>query len=68
VIDFTIVDAKTGDKIFEGKTRDERFDANDHTTCYLISTGAFKVQWKDESGERFVEFEKPASEQLIELK
>jgi hypothetical protein len=68
VIDFTIVDATSGDKIFEGKTRDERFDANDHTTCYLITTGAFKVQWKDEAGEHSLAFEKPSPGQVIELK
>lgn len=68
VIDFTIVDATSGDKIFEGKTRDERFDANDHTTCYLITTGAFKVQWKDEAGEHSLAFEKPSPGQVVELK
>lgn len=68
VVDFTIVDAKSGETIFEGKTRDERFDANDHTTCYLISTGSFKVKWKDDQGEHMVEVSEPTSGQLVELK
>ncbi len=68
IIDFTIVDAKSGEKIFEGKTRDERFDANDHTSCYLISTGAFKILWKDGAGEHALELDNPKSEQLVELK
>lgn len=68
IIDFTILDAKSGEKIFEGKTRDERFDANDHTSCYLISTGSFKVLWKDAEGEHALELDNPKSEQLVELK
>lgn len=66
--DFTIFDAKSGDKIFEGKTRDESFDANDHTTCYLLSNGSYRIQWKSESGDQKLEFENPSSGQLVELK
>ena len=66
--DFNIFDAKSGDKIFEGKTRDESFDANDHTTCYLLSNGSYRIQWKNESGDQKLEFENPSSGQLIELK
>ena len=67
-MEFTIFDAKSGDKIFEGKTRDESFDANDHTTCYLLSNGSFRIQWKNESGDQKLEFENPSSGQLLELK
>lgn len=68
VVDFAVVDAKTEEKIFEGKTRDERFDANDHTSCFLIRSGAFKILWTDAQGKHSLELEKIADGQLIELK
>ena len=67
-IPFTIVDASNGETIFEGVTRDERFDANDHTTCFLLSSGKFQVRWKDDTGEKSLDLSGLDKGRLIELK
>jgi hypothetical protein len=50
---------------FQGKTNDERFDANNHTTVALASGKKFQLLVKHDGQQRTVEFSAERDGQLV---
>lgn len=61
-----IVDA-TGEQTFDGQTKDERFDANDHTTVILTRGSKYTVTLPDLAGALSHPFQADDDGQLITL-
>lgn len=56
---------ESGEVVFEGTTRDERFDANDHVTARLKLDGRYSIRWGDKELDQPLRVER--DEQLVEI-
>ena len=56
---------EAGEVVFEGTTRDERFDANDHVTARLKLNGRYSIRWGDQELDQPLRVER--DEQLVEI-
>jgi hypothetical protein len=56
-----------GVRVFEGQTRDESFDANDHLTAFLTPGRSYEACWTRAGTSLRVSFEVARDEQLVEF-
>jgi len=66
-IDFRIEEIGNNKELFSGKTRDERFDSNDHAACYLPRNGKYRICWIEGDTERSKEVEAKELTELVRL-
>ncbi|MEY4567669.1 MAG: hypothetical protein RLY14_2639, partial [Planctomycetota bacterium] len=66
-IELTIEDQMSGQLISKTSTRDERFDANDHVSIVVPSSGSYKVIWQDGSQTRSLDIHGKPEKLPIEL-
>ncbi len=59
--------SSSGEVVFDGQTRDDSSDANDHLTAFLEPQVHYTAQWRGASQELDLEFEVSNDQELIEL-